>query len=207
MVAQPRHADEHAVIRPQPGAVQDIIASTPKENRMSVLSFRRSLPAFSGVFVIGLLAAACSPAATTAPATIAPPAATSAPADTSAPAATTPAATTAGATGVVVNSATTSLGAVLVGPTGLTLYIHAGDSATSSTCTGGCATAWPPLTVPAGGSATGGTGVTGTFATLTRADGSVQVTYNGMPLYGWQGDSKPGDVTGNGINGFSAAKP
>jgi predicted lipoprotein with Yx(FWY)xxD motif len=167
------------------------------------------MPAMSGMLLIGLFAAACSPAATTAPATVAPPAATTTPA-TGAPAATTPAATTAAtaaAAGVVVSSATTSLGAVLTGPTGLTLYIHAGDSATSSTCTGGCATAWPPLTVPVGGSATGGTGVTGTFATLTRADGSVQVTYNGMPLYGWQGDSKPGDVTGDGVNGFSAAKP
>jgi predicted lipoprotein with Yx(FWY)xxD motif len=173
---------------------------------MSVSFVRRSMQAVGGVLLIGLFAAACSPAATTAPATIAPPASTTIPA-TGAPAATTPAATTAGAAGVVVSSATTSLGAVLAGPTGLTLYTHAGDSATSSTCTGGCATAWPPLTVPAGGSATGGTGVTGSFATLTRADGSVQVTYNGMPLYGWQGDSKPGDVTGDGVNGFSAAKP
>jgi predicted lipoprotein with Yx(FWY)xxD motif len=163
------------------------------------------MPAVSGMVLLGLLAAACSPAATTAPATVAPPAATTTPA-TSTPAATTPAATAAAA-GVVVTSATTSLGAVLTGPTGMTLYTHAGDSATSSTCTGGCATAWPPLTVPAGGSASGGTGVTGTFATLTRADGSVQVTYNGLPLYGWQGDSKPGDVTGQGINGFSVAKP
>jgi predicted lipoprotein with Yx(FWY)xxD motif len=174
---------------------------------MSVPSIRRSMPAVSGMLLLGLLAAACSPAATTAPATVAPPAATPAP---SAPAATTPATTpaaTAAAAGVVVSSATTSLGAVLTGPTGLTLYTHSGDSATSSTCTGGCATAWPPLTVPAGGSATGGTGVTGTFATLTRADGSIQVTYNGMPLYGWQGDSKPGDVTGDGVNGFSVAKP
>jgi predicted lipoprotein with Yx(FWY)xxD motif len=165
---------------------------------MSVSSIRRSMPAVSGMLLIGLLAGACSPAATTAPATVAPPAATT-------PAAT--AAATAAAVGVVVSTATTSLGAVLTGPTGLTLYTHTGDSATSSTCTGGCATAWPPLTVPAGGSATGGTGVTGTFATLTRADGSVQVTYNGMPLYGWQGDSKPGDVTGDGKAGFSVAKP
>jgi predicted lipoprotein with Yx(FWY)xxD motif len=101
--------------------------------------------------------------------------------------------------------ATTSAGAVLTGPNGLTLYTHAGDTATSSTCTGGCASSWPPLTVPSGATATAGTGVTGTLGTLTRADGPIQVTYNGMPLYGWQGDSKPGDVTGNGVNGFSVA--
>lgn len=182
---------------------------------MFVSSIRRSTPAVMGIALVGVLAAACSTAATPAPATIAPPAPTTAPVATSAPVATTPATTpaatpaptAAGAAGVVVTMATTSIGAVLTGPNGLTLYTHAGDTATSSTCTGGCATAWPPLTVPAGGSATGGTGVTGTFGTLTRADGKVQVTYNGKPLYGWQGDSSPGDTTGNGVNGFAVAKP
>jgi predicted lipoprotein with Yx(FWY)xxD motif len=173
---------------------------------MSVPSFRPSLPAVSGMFVIGLLAAACSPAATTAPPTSAP-LATVAPVATTAAGATTPASTQTVAAGVMVNTATTSIGTVLVGPNGLTLYTHAGDTATTSTCTGGCATAWPPLTVTAGSNALPGTGVTGTLATLTRADGTVQVTYNGMPLYGWQGDSKPGDTTGDGKAGFSVAKP
>jgi predicted lipoprotein with Yx(FWY)xxD motif len=173
---------------------------------MSIASFRRSMSAVSGLVLVGLVAAACSTAATTAPATNAP-VATSGPAATGAPAATTPASTQTVAAGVMVNTATTSLGAVLTGPNGLTLYTHAGDTATSSTCTGGCATAWPPLTVSGGAGALAGTGVTGTLGTLTRADGTVQVTYNGMPLYGWQGDSKPGDTTGDGVNGFSVAKP
>jgi predicted lipoprotein with Yx(FWY)xxD motif len=92
---------------------------------------------------------------------------------------------------------------VLTGPTGMTLYTHAGDSATSSTCTGACATAWPPLT--ATGQPTAGTGVTGQLGTLTRADGTVQVTYAGLPLYYWQGDKKAGDVTGDGVEGFAVA--
>ena len=108
---------------------------------------------------------------------------------------------------VTVGMATTSLGPVLVGLTALTLYTHAGDTATTSSCTGSCATAWPPLTVAAGAAATGGTGVSGTFGTLIRAHGTTQVTYNGLPLYGWQGDSKPGDVTGQSLEGFSVAKP
>jgi predicted lipoprotein with Yx(FWY)xxD motif len=108
---------------------------------------------------------------------------------------------------VVVNMATTTLGPVLTAANGLTLYIHAGDTATSSTCTGGCATAWPPLAVAAGGSATAGPGVTGTLGTLTRADGTTQVTYKGLPLYGWKNDSKPGDVTGQNIASFTVAKP
>ena len=85
----------------------------------------------------------------------------------------------------------------------MTLYTHAGDSATSSTCTGECATAWPPLT--ATGQPTAGTGVTGKLGTLTRADGTTQVTYAGLPLYYWQGDAKAGDVTGNGVEGFAVA--
>jgi predicted lipoprotein with Yx(FWY)xxD motif len=103
--------------------------------------------------------------------------------------------------------ATTSLGPTLVNATGLTLYTKTGDTATTSSCTGTCAANWPPLAVTAGASATAGTGVTGTLATLTRDDGTVQVTYNGLPLYGWKGDAAAGDVTGQGINGFSAAKP
>jgi hypothetical protein len=51
----------------------------------------------------------------------------------------------------------------------------------------------------------GGFGVTGQLGTLTRADGTTQVSYRGLPLYYWQGDKKPGDATGNGIDGFSVA--
>ncbi|HVA87608.1 MAG TPA: hypothetical protein VNF73_14990 [Candidatus Saccharimonadales bacterium] len=106
---------------------------------------------------------------------------------------------------VIVGTATTGLGTALTGPDGKTLYIHAGDSARTSTCAGGCATAWPPLTVTAGQRPTAGTGVTGQLGTFTRSDGTTQVTYNGLPLYHWQGDAKPGDTTGQGIAGFSVA--
>jgi predicted lipoprotein with Yx(FWY)xxD motif len=107
---------------------------------------------------------------------------------------------------VVISSATSaSLGTYLTGPNGMTLYTKTGDSATSSTCTGTCAVAWPPVLVATGGSAAAGTGVSGTFATLTRADGTVQVTYQGLPLYGWKGDAKAGDMTGEGVNGFLVA--
>ena len=178
---------------------------------MSTSVTRAATRGLWSLVAIALLVAACSPAATTAPATapVASTPAASTPAE-SAPAASAPAASpssSAATTGVVVNMTTTTLGPVLTGPDGLTLYTHAGDSATSSTCTGGCATAWPPLVVGAGATATAGTGVSGTLGTLTRADGTVQVTYNGLPLYGWKSDAKPGDVTGEGINGFSVAKP
>ena len=82
------------------------------------------------------------------------------------------------------------------------------DSATASTCTGACATAWPPLAVPAGSNATGGTGVAGAFATLTRDDGSLQWAYGGKPVYTWKSDTKPGDTTGEGVGGvWHVARP
>jgi predicted lipoprotein with Yx(FWY)xxD motif len=110
----------------------------------------------------------------------------------------------AAAAGVTIGTASSAkFGSVLTGPTGMTLYTHAGDSATSSTCTGQCAAAWPPLVTT--GQPSAGTGVTGQLGTLTRADGTTQVTYAGLPLYYWQGDTKAGDVTGNGVNGFSVA--
>ena len=112
---------------------------------------------------------------------------------------------TASGAGVIVGTASSpSFGTVLTGPNGLTLYTHAGDTATSSNCTGGCATAWPPLET--NGQPTAGAGVTGQLGTLTRPDGAIQVTYGGLPLYYWQGDTKAGDATGNGVEGFSIAK-
>jgi predicted lipoprotein with Yx(FWY)xxD motif len=104
---------------------------------------------------------------------------------------------------IVAAVSSPTFGMVLTGPNGLTLYTHAGDSATSSTCTGGCATAWPPLA--ATGQPTAGAGVTGQLGTITRGDGTTQVTYAGMPLYYWQGDKKAGDVTGDGVDGFAVA--
>ena len=65
--------------------------------------------------------------------------------------------------------------------------------------------AWPPLTVATAQQAAAAPGVTGQLATFVRPEGTIQVTYNGQPLYYWQGDTKPGDVTGQGKAGFSVA--
>ncbi|MFI5261763.1 MAG: hypothetical protein ACHQZR_04315, partial [Candidatus Limnocylindrales bacterium] len=86
------------------------------------------------------------------------------------------------------------------------LYTHAGDTATSSSCTGACAAAWPPLFVTGGAQIVPASGITGTFAAFTRSDGmGTQVTFNGLPLYYWKGDKAAGDTTGQGINGFTVA--
>jgi predicted lipoprotein with Yx(FWY)xxD motif len=79
------------------------------------------------------------------------------------------------------------------------------DSGTSA-CTGGCITKWPALTVAAGATPSGGTGVSGTLATITRDDGTLQVTYNGLPLYFFANDAKAGDANGIYEN-WEAVKP
>ena len=84
---------------------------------------------------------------------------------------------------------------VLTNANGLTLYWFVPDTATRSACYGTCAAYWPPVTGPA----TAGPGVTGTLATITRSDGSVQAVYDGHPLYTYIGDTAPGQANGNGI--------
>ncbi len=82
---------------------------------------------------------------------------------------------------------------------GMTVYTFDKDVAGSGTsaCTGGCLTRWPALTVAAGATPAGGSGVTGTLATITRADnGAIQVTYDGKPLYFFANDTAPGDANG-----------
>jgi predicted lipoprotein with Yx(FWY)xxD motif len=96
-----------------------------------------------------------------------------------------------------------SLGKILEASNGDTLYLFKKDAGSKSACTGACASAWPPLrasgkpTVVSGASAS-------LVATTPRSDGKPQVTYNGHPLYGYQGDSKAGDLNGQGVNGFGA---
>lgn len=94
------------------------------------------------------------------------------------------------------------LGAFLTGADGKSLYLLTADSMNTTTCTGGCATAWPPFEVASSGSVTAGSGVTGALATTTRADdGKNQVTYNGIPLYYFAKDAKAGDINGQGVKG------
>jgi predicted lipoprotein with Yx(FWY)xxD motif len=112
-------------------------------------------------------------------------------------------ANTAGGSSATVSVANTGLGKILVDSQGRTLYLFEKDSGTKSTCSGGCATAWPPLR--ASGKPTAGGGAKASLlGTTPRSDGKPQVTYNGHPLYGYQGDSKPGDTTGQGNPGFGA---
>ena len=102
---------------------------------------------------------------------------------------------------LTVNTGTvSSLGTVLVNGNGLTLYHWKGETTSGLQCTGGCLSTWLPVT--ASGSPTGGTMVTGKLASFSRSDtGSSQVSYNGMPLYTYTGDSKSGQANGQGLGG------
>jgi len=94
-----------------------------------------------------------------------------------------------------------TLGAYLTGLNGRTLYLYTKDTPDVTVCYATCATNWPPLTVAAGATITGPSGATAAFATISRTDGTSQVTYNHWPLYYYAGDSKAGDTTGQGKNG------
>jgi predicted lipoprotein with Yx(FWY)xxD motif len=102
-----------------------------------------------------------------------------------------PAAATAGS----LKTATIGGATVLTNANGFTLYSFAPDTPTTSNCNGTCAQNWPPVKGPATAS-----GVTGTFGTIKRADGSVQATFDGHPLYAFAGDTAPGQAKGNGLN-------
>ncbi len=100
-----------------------------------------------------------------------------------------------------------SVGTYLVAPNGMTLYTSVADATGVSNCTGQCAVFWPPYTVAIKGTLTVGANISGVISTITRSGGTLQVTYKGMPLYFWANDAKPGDTTGNNVNGFIVAKP
>ena len=96
-----------------------------------------------------------------------------------------------------VKTATIAGVTVLTNSKGLTLYSFAPDTSTTSQCNGSCAVSWPPVQGPATAA-----GVTGTFSTITRSDGSTQATFDGHPLYTFVGDTAPGQAKGNDLNAF-----
>jgi predicted lipoprotein with Yx(FWY)xxD motif len=116
--------------------------------------------------------------------------------------------TTAGSATAVVSVSTTSLGPTLVDSSGHTLYEYQPDPMGSSTCTGGCATVWPPLTAP-GTTVAVGAGLTASlFTVVSGAGGTHVVAVAGHALYRFSGDTKAGDTKGQGFAGiWHAAGP
>ena len=175
------------------------------------------------VCVLALVLAACAPAAapTQAPATLEPttaatePPATEAPSATEPPVATdtsaatdTPSVDTTETVGVPVTGEATvnvadvgTYGSALVNGDGMPLYVFSLDTGGTSACKDDCAAEWVPLASQ--GTPAAGDGVDATMlATITRDDGTMQVTYNGHPLYTFVDDTAPGDAKGQGMNDF-----
>jgi predicted lipoprotein with Yx(FWY)xxD motif len=153
----------------------------PKEQVMIITPRKAVLAA---LLALPLLAAACGGGGSS-----------SAPAATSTPAA------AAAATGGTVDSASSSLGQILVAKNGMTLYMFASDKNGKSSCFGPCAQFWPPYT----GTPKAGAGLNASLlGTTMRSDGTTQVTYDGHPLYTYAGDSGPGTTNGQGVSTYGA---
>jgi predicted lipoprotein with Yx(FWY)xxD motif len=114
--------------------------------------------------------------------------------------------TTVAAGGLEVVHATHSAkhGEILTDTQGRTLYLLSSETGGKFTCTQGlCTTFWPPVLVPAGtNNVTGDAGVKGHVGVIKRPEGSMQVTYNGYPVYRYQQDSAAGDANGEGVSSF-----
>ena len=145
-----------------------------------------------------LLVSACSPQATPAAAPPATMPAATLPAATMAPANTAvPAAMPASAASVMV-AKNAALGSFLVDSKNMTLYLFTKDTPNTSNCYDKCAVAWPPLLTT--GAPVGTDGVDASkLGTTKRKDGSMQVTYNGWPLYYFVKDTKAGDTVGQDV--------
>lgn len=93
-------------------------------------------------------------------------------------------------------------GAYLVNQDQMTLYTFDKDSEGMSNCYDDCAAKWPPVLSDAEMALPDG------YSLVMRKDGTSQVAYKGMPLYGWFKDAKPGDMTGDGVKGvWHVARP
>jgi predicted lipoprotein with Yx(FWY)xxD motif len=103
--------------------------------------------------------------------------------------------------GGLMKSEHTMAGTVLANPHGMTVYYYSVDKKGSgvSSCTGTCATEWPPVVSPVRIPA--GVKLAGKVSYIVRANGVRQVTINGYPVYRYAGDHAPGEANGSGIGG------
>jgi predicted lipoprotein with Yx(FWY)xxD motif len=141
-----------------------------------------------------LMAAACSSGTSSSSA--------AAPAS-SAPASSSSAGASAAAAGTTIETKTGSAGTFLTDGSGRSVYLFMKDGKNSSACSGACAAAWPPVTATGTPTASGGAQASD-LGTITRSNGTKQVTYDGHPLYYFAGDSSAGQTNGQGIDGFGA---
>ena len=95
------------------------------------------------------------------------------------------------------------LGVILVDGAGQALYAYSPDHHSGrSKCNSACADEWPPLLLPKGVTTpvSSGTAKASLLGTTKRIGGSIQVTYNGWPLYRFATDETPGSAPGEGLD-------
>ena len=158
------------------------------------MSARARLAAGAGsAFGVALLVAACSTGSSG-----------TAAAGSSSPAGASSSSAAAGGSGsTVITTVSSSAGTFLANSSGHAVYLWTKDSNGMSACSGACAGAWPPVTTTGTVTASGGA-KSSDLGTITRSDGTKQVTYDGHPLYFFSGDSGPGMASGQGNDGFGA---
>lgn len=91
-------------------------------------------------------------------------------------------------------------GKIFVDGNGMTLYTYTKDTPGVSTCYNACAVNWPPL-IENSSLKIGSNLISDKFSIIVRTDGTKQVAFEGMPLYYWLKDEKPGDANGHGVGG------
>lgn len=159
---------------------------TGQDSTSTVRRYRarsRALLTISGLFVIASIAAACGSSTKS-----------STSSSTSAAA---PASGASAATPSVETATNAKLGTILVDSKGFTLYTLNKDSTNKSVCGSDCQKIWPLLLLTGSGTPVGGPGVTG-LGTI-RTSGAEQITYKGMPLYTYTGDTSPGQILGQNL--------
>ena len=98
-----------------------------------------------------------------------------------------------------LGTVSTPLGSVLTDSAGKTIYRFAIDSAGKSACTGTCLQYWPAVPAPASVPASV-EGVSAAIGSITRPDGTKQLTVAGFPVYTYAADAGPGSTAGQGKN-------
>jgi predicted lipoprotein with Yx(FWY)xxD motif len=173
--------------------------SNPATSRKVSLALKIGLP----VAAFAVLAAACSNGSSGSSGAASTPASPASSASSASSGSSGPSAAGASSTSATVDVHTNNGTSVLTDSAGRALYLFGSDTSTKSTCSGACATAWPPLT--AKGAPTAGPGAKAAdLATITRPGGTKQVTYAGHPLYYFAGDNAPGQTNGEASTAFGA---
>jgi predicted lipoprotein with Yx(FWY)xxD motif len=151
-----------------------------------------------GLAGVALIAAACSSGASTSTGAAAPASGSGSGASGAA------AGSSSGASGsMVITTASAAGGTFLTDGSGRAVYLWAKDTGGMSACSGACSGSWPPVTATGTVTATG-SAKPADLGTITRSDGTKQVTYDGHPLYYYVGDSGAGTASGQGSDQFGA---